>query len=493
MNAPAVWRGPSRWRPLAGRPPARNTLPATAATTLVLPQRRQICDMDELCRQMAPVARTAVDALEIAVALEVQGINDQMARERFRAADVFALAEDIRSRVPTRRRQPDRRPEAWPPTPGRHILHGLLYALPGLCSPAAAPMLGGSAALVTLVVAILVSWALGQGLAFLGYRQLGRAGLAATKSVLLAGLVAGIVLAVAGIGTVAAVVSASLPVVVFAIGHATYLLGATVLMIVGAELGLLLALVPGVVAGCAYLLAGSPQAWQPLLWVSLPVTAGLVLANAVAQVAPGARLAGPWPELTDVAGAVPQAAFGFLCAALLLMPLLSLQFLGRSGVVGFGAALALSGAMGAAEANLLWYRRAIHRLLTTLDSCRRFAWLASAVLAAATLRFLLVVAVLLGIATVIVCAAAPPAGVVATDVVAYLALGAPLFVALVLQSLGAGRLLLPAFTAAVAVQLALMLRAPQLLVAGQIVVCGALLAVLFAHAARVLGQVTRHA
>ena len=56
--------------------------------------------VNELCEEFADVCRSAVDSLEIASALEFEGLSDQAAQRRYGYSDVFALAQDMYYRVP---------------------------------------------------------------------------------------------------------------------------------------------------------------------------------------------------------------------------------------------------------------------------------------------------------------------------------------------------------------------------------------------------------
>ena len=132
-------------------------------------------DVDELCAQFAPVCESAVDPLEICCALEFEGWSDKAARDRYGLPDVFALAEQMYLRVPRRPAEPDEPPDPWQVATARPALHGLLYGLPTVCFPAAAGLLAGPGVVGLLVVVSLVSWAISQSLAYLGYLRLGQA------------------------------------------------------------------------------------------------------------------------------------------------------------------------------------------------------------------------------------------------------------------------------------------------------------------------------
>ena len=160
--------------------------------------------------------------------------------------------------------------DPWKNSKLRAALHGLLYGLPAVCFPAAAGLLSGLHVLRALIVALLTSWALSQALAYLGYARLGRAGSAAAARLLLVGMtvtVAGVTLALAMAGLVA---HARVTGLIFGFGLGAYMLGATVLLVLGAEGLLLVVLAPGVLGSAAFLLLGRPtlstrpgRPWRP--------------------------------------------------------------------------------------------------------------------------------------------------------------------------------------------------------------------------------------
>ena len=86
-----------------------------------------------------------------------------------------------------------------------------------------------------LVVALLSSWALSQALAYLGYVRLGRADAAQAARVLLAGMIAGTGAVGLAMALTALTGRVHLPALFFGFGLGAYMLGATVLMVLGAE------------------------------------------------------------------------------------------------------------------------------------------------------------------------------------------------------------------------------------------------------------------
>ena len=143
-----------------------------------------------LCREFAEICRSAVDPMEIASALEFEGIGDRTALFRYGAQDVFALAQEMYQRVPRRPAEPEPAPEPWQTGRFRPLLHALLYADRGVL-PRGRRAARRPGALPTLVVALLVAWGLSQGLASLGYSRLGTTDESQAQRVLRAGFRSG--------------------------------------------------------------------------------------------------------------------------------------------------------------------------------------------------------------------------------------------------------------------------------------------------------------
>ncbi|HEX4224058.1 MAG TPA: hypothetical protein VHZ97_16940, partial [Pseudonocardiaceae bacterium] len=206
----------------------------------------------ELTRRFEALCANAVDPFEIAAGLEMDGLSDQATRVRYGFPDVFALAEELFGRTKRSPAQPAPTPNPWRTTVGKHVLHGLLFAMPALCYPVAAGLLTTRSALLLLVTSMLVSWPASQGLSYLGHARRSRRDLDGSRWLLRAGLgTFGLVL-VGAVALVATILGEPPAVRLFAAGQGVYLLAATVLLVAGGELWLCLSLAPGVLVSTAY-------------------------------------------------------------------------------------------------------------------------------------------------------------------------------------------------------------------------------------------------
>jgi hypothetical protein len=464
-------------------------------------EQRKPRDVGELCEQFVVVCESAVHPLEIASALEFDGWSDQAVRKRYGVSDVFALAEEMYRRVPRRPTEPAPQPDPWRVSKFRPALHGLLYGLPTVCFTAASSLLVGRGVLTVMTVALLSSWALSQALAYLGYVRLGQGVPDQAQRVLLAGVGAGTV----GVAVAMDLLSVMMPVYravfIFGLGLGAYMLGATVLLVLGAERLLFLALGPGVLGASAYLVLGRPSHFEHLTWGALAATPLLAVGFAVARASRGAGLrrrrkrAGAKPArlfATEDLRALPSAGFGLVAGGLLVFPV-AVGMPGHGGVNdgALFASLPLALSMGAAEWSLVWFRRRTQRLLRSTHGLRSFAAWARVVLFAALLQYL-TMTVLLTAAVVAVATHSQLIHLQWTalpQIVAYMALGCSMFISLLLQ--GFGSRIFP--LAACAAALALEITYRGYWVSGQIIVCSALLIVLAVYAAVVLASAPRHA
>jgi hypothetical protein len=447
-----------------------------------------------LCEQFAEVCESAVDPLEIASALEFEGLGDQAAKLRYGFHDVFALAQDMYFRVPRRPVEPEEAPDPWQSAGKlRPALHSLLYALPGIMFPAAVGLLIGHGVEITLIVALLAAWSTGQGLAYIGYTRLGRTlDTGQTRRVLRVALTAGLAVIAIALATTAHLAHAPTSALIFGAGEGAYMLGAGVLMVLGVELWLLAALAPGVAGSAAFLILGRPMRLEHMVWVALAATPLLALAFAAVFTRRDGKQTGKLFEPSEWLGALPAAAFGLVAAGLLIFPVAA-GVHGRGGInIGaLLAALPLSLSMGAAEWSLLWYRRRTRRLLGTTRELRTFGIKARLVLVVAVLSYVAAAAVLIAAAVVVASRTglAHPHRSDLPQLAAYLMLAAAMFLSLLLQAFGTRIFPLVAGGAALAFEIV----ARHLGVFAQIVACAELTLVVGGFALVVLGRAVRHA
>jgi hypothetical protein len=448
----------------------------------------------DLFERLAPVCVSAVEPLEIVAALEAEGLNDQTVHARYGRADVFELGEEMWRRTARQPAEPEPMPDPWRQSWYRHVLHGLMYGLPAVCFPAATTLLAGSGALRLLLVSMLTSWALSQGLAHLGYARLGRLDSVGARRVLRAGMVAGMLVLAAVLAATALLVPVSASALAFALGQGGYMFGAAVLLTLGADRLVFVSLAPGVLGGAGYLLAGRPPGLEHAVWCALAATPLLALSLAAMCTSgtgsePGASAV---PTAAELLGASTSAAFGFLAAALLAFPI-AVGILADQGAraAALLAPLPLSLSMGAAEWSLVWYRTFTQRRLRNTDDLRWFATTARLALVAAVLQYLFVAALLIAAVVTVATESGfiPIQPALLPELGAYLALGGAMFLALLLQAFGGRSFTLLACAAALAVEFALR----SSLVSAQIVGAVGLFAVLGMYAFVVLGRSVRHA
>jgi hypothetical protein len=202
---------------------------------------------------LATVCASAVDPLEIAVALEVAGISHAVATGRYNRADVFSLARTLWSRIPLK------------PAPSKAIVlprsgdrsdlaRGLLYALPAVMLLALTSAFDVSLARWVLPLAISWGWGVGQITAFVGYRmQVGKD--AANESTVMTRVVVVAGLATLLLSTIAAlVVGGGITAVAAATGLVTYMVCSAILLVRAEEKWLALLLSPGALASLVVLM-----------------------------------------------------------------------------------------------------------------------------------------------------------------------------------------------------------------------------------------------
>jgi hypothetical protein len=444
-----------------------------------------------LCDEFAEACRSAVDPLEIASALEFEGLSDQAAKLQYGYPDVFALARDMYFEVARRPAEPAGQADPWQSSKLRPAMHSLLYGVPAVCFAAVAGLFSGPGVLTALIVALLVAWSLAQGLAYLGYLRLGQLGPDQARNMLRAGLAVALLLVAGAMLATRALTGAHWPVLAFGAGEGAYMLGAGVLMVLGSEGAIFAALAPGVVGGTAFLLAGRPHAHEDVLWTVLAGTPLLAVALALARTRSGGR-PGAWRlGLADVPGLVAATAFGLTAASLLVFPVaVGVAAHGRVNPGALLAILPLSLSMGVAEWSLLWYRRRARALMRTGTDVLAFGIRVRLTLVAAALQYTAAAVALIAIAVLI----SRETGILhvswadAPQVTAYLLLGVAMFLALTVQALGLRAFPVAACALAIAVEVAL--RHHEVI--AQLVACGGLLIVLGGYALITLGRPMRH-
>ncbi|HLL69636.1 MAG TPA: hypothetical protein VK453_28555 [Micromonosporaceae bacterium] len=445
-----------------------------------------------LVERTAPACAEAVDDREIAAVLESDGITDAVARNRYGSSDVFALAERLCRDTPRHPRPPAEVTSPWRPTPHLHLLRGLLFALPALVYLAVANVISGFRGAVVLVASVLLSWAVSQGLAYLGYRRLGCADPAGAGRILRGGLLWATLPTVAGTVGLGLALRVPWAVVVVAVAQVTYLVAATVALVLGRERWLLVALAPGVGAAVTGLVAGGGLV-RSLPFVACAATSVLGAVVVAWSATRGARPG--LPSTAELIDASPNAMFGVGVGGLLLfVPAVRSFHPAPDAAIGAGVALAillsLSMSMGAAEWLLYAYRAAMHRALQRSYTLGAFGRRAAAALLAAVGAYL---------AALLVAAAGAGAVVAArTDhdlplmpLAGAATLGGALFVALLLMSFGDRLPVVAACFLALALDGLLLNRGtpPEQI---QVTTSATLLAALLVYAVTTLRHATRH-
>lgn len=456
--------------------------------------------IDDLARRLEAVCQSAVSPLEVASALEFEGFSDRAARDGYGADDVFALARDLYERVPRRPAPPAPAPDPWAGTATRWgpLLRGALYALPAVCFPAAGALLAGPGVVPALVAALLAGWGLSQGLAAVGYGRASAAGPEQASRVLRGGL-PGCLLAAGAVMTVAALASGARPAAAaFGAGEDVYMIAACVLLVSGAERRLLAALAPAVAGSAVFLGLGQPPRLEYLAWAALAATPLLACVLALSRRGGGAwRPAGGYtgpgwsPTRAELGAALPVALLGVVAGGLLALPV-------AAGTGGHGgpnpgaliASVPMALSMGAAEWSLLWFRRRGQALLRATGDIRWFGRRARLALAAALGQYLAVTLTLVSLAAAVAWITGRSGiGWQVTAVAAgYAALGAAMFLTLLLAS--ARVRAVPLACAAAALAAEYLLRGGG--VAVQVAVPGALAAATAAYALARAADTTLH-
>ncbi|MFF6774834.1 hypothetical protein ACFY8W_14915 [Streptomyces sp. NPDC012637] len=403
--------GPGPRRPLAAPAP-----PAPAVVLAADP-------LDELAGRLDALAAVAVHPDEIAAILESDGMTDDHIRLTYGRPDSFALAEDLYARTERRHPAPEAQPaDPWHTGLAGCLLRGLVFALPGLAYVLGAPLLatgpgryGLPPGTVPLFAGAVTGWVWNQALAHRAYTWLGLGDRHAAVRALLTGAPSG---ALAGAAVaVAAAGPGERPAALFGAGQALYLAAATVLLVLGRERVLLVALTP---------LAGAVPAFrhdlpEPLRIALLVLSLTATTAFAAFELRPGLRRGARGRGGPPFAASLPYGLFGLGSGLLVLY-------------AGADAVIALTLSMGPAEWLLHRFRAAGLARLRLLTTAYEFRRAVTGTLARCLGGYLAVLFVL----TVTAAVLWPGAAAVSPQrVVSLLLVGAVLWLGLLLQAFGA--------------------------------------------------------
>jgi hypothetical protein len=469
----------------------------------------------DLAERLNAACAAAVHPDEIAAVLESEGLTEEQLTGVYGHPDIFSLARELFGRVPRSFPEPEPADDPWRADVSRCVLRGLTFALPGIAYVLGGRWAGGgdgpfgvSRAVAAWGAAALVGWGWNQGLAHRAHLRLLLHRPATAVRCLLSGAATGALLATLAAAAVTG--PSRLPALAFAAGQSVYVAAATVLLVLGRERSLLYVLAPLSVA----VLAGASALPSPAVPALLAATVAAAVAAAVTTAVRAVPADEPAPEgggrrarralrrPKDAVGGTDSGTAGRTNGGAdgdeALSPYLSLPH-GLAGLAGGGlvVAAALAGefvaaltvSMGVAEWLLYRFRS---RSLTALrrtgvrERLLRRAW---PVLLACLLGYAAALAALAGAEALLVPGA--PAWD-AAHLGVLLALGATLWLALLLQSCGrpwTGTCVLGAAAATAVVLLAAHTAAPGTVL---VLVCAAAATVLLGVATALTGRVTTH-
>jgi hypothetical protein len=487
-------------RLVAGPAPERDGAAATAIGTAPReadrPNRRSTAAIDVLSRRLNGVCTHAVSPLELAAALEAQGINDAISRDKYGCDDVFALAGELYTRVPLRISSNAVRQRTLQST-GTSIARGALFALPGLFFLLVAPLFRSPVAAVAVLTAVTVGWGLSQVLAIVGYTLMGRGDRSAAGKVLGLTLIAGLAAMSAAAITVFFTGSNS-DLASVCCTQILYVMSATVLLLFGRDGWLWVCLLPGVGFSGAYLL-GNPLSMPREVAIGGVVVAMVATIAAALHAADREFLKGTRADARlgrpDAYTAAQYGVYGMLVAVCLAAPMMREALGDTAGTSLIGvAALPLVLSMGVAEWQQVRYselrfraKRSAYDMESFAETARRGLLVSAGVHIASLIVLTLLTAAV--IATV--------GSLTAPTVImlgAYFLLGAALFASVLLLGWGRIATVMPVFIATAVAMWALLFAVPGVTAQlGAYTGAGAvLMATLFALAFREVNNLTNH-
>ncbi len=446
--------------PETAAPPPEIVPPADASAEPAAPEYapslRSAEPIDVLSRRLDAVCTHAVSPLEIAAALEAEGITDDKSRTDYGCDDVFALAGELYSRVPLRTSRHTSRLDT-PHSTSRNIARGVLFALPGLFYFVVEPLFPSRAAPVALLLAVMAGWGISQVMAIVGHTLIGRGNRAGAGMALALILIGGLAVMAAAGGLAAMVTGWNHNLVAACFTQTLYIMSAAVLLLFERDRLLWISLVPGVVV-CTTFLAGNPLGITRGVAVGAVVIAMALTFGTAVYAADRAYTEGPRNRArlgsADGWRALQFGIYGVLLAALLAAPMLhsAATHSPENSPSLLGAAMVpLVLSMGVAEWQLASYTERRNHAMDAAQDIETFsksAWRSLLVAAGTHAAALFGLTVITAVGIVLI------AGHVPTDVaelmLAYLFLGAAVFLALVLTTWGRITVVLPTLTFAVA-------------------------------------------
>lgn len=330
-----------------------------AERTILLP-RISTDPMDELVERVRPQLGRAVDALQVAAALEAAGHTDRSARVEYGYTDVFTLASEVFRRV-----GPGTPSDDGPPAPAvaktghrrwtglRPISHGPLLVLPSAAFPAVLAVVGRTGLVLGLILAGTVGWVYSGVAGYAAYRLLGLGRPAAAGRVLRITALTGPLIGVA-LGAAMAPYG-GLALAAMMIFQLAYQMASTLLTFYQRESWLALTMIPAFLAGATYLALGNPTSRQlAVAATAIGVLAAFGAALWTTRPAAGSVEAAErdplWPERSALFGVI---GYGF-CSAVLLFHAQAPYLLHRLDIAVAAAPLFLS--MGFVEWRISRFR-----------------------------------------------------------------------------------------------------------------------------------------
>ncbi|MEV6011020.1 hypothetical protein AB0M29_29895 [Streptomyces sp. NPDC051976] len=236
----------------------------------------------ELAERLNGPCAAAVHPDEIAAVLESEGLTEEQLTGVYGHPDIFSLARELFAIVPRAFPEPEPGDDPWRADVSRCVLRGLTFALPGVAYVLGGRWAGGgggpfgvSRAVAAWGAAALVGWGWNQGLAHRAHLHLLLHHPRTAVRCLLSGAAAGALLATLAAAAVAG--PSRLPALAFAAGQSLYVAAATVLLVLGRERSLLHVLAPLSVA----VLAGASALPSPAVAALLAATVAAATTAAV--------------------------------------------------------------------------------------------------------------------------------------------------------------------------------------------------------------------